>query len=466
MDREDGVRLGSLCPDSEEGSVASVGGRSGVRRRQRQPQCPTASEVLPTLDAVEEEEARAGASAPEHELCLFTSLTDAYVEGHVVFMASALKHSRALREARPPLYVLDQSLSARSRARVAASYNLTRWLMPRTAPKDVRSVTKFALNKEKTALFSLPRAHCGAVLKLDTGDMLATGDLSLLIEHDAVHDAAAGRSRSVWATPAVGQPTGRVNGGLMLFGRYWLHAATEAALEARAARESREQSLFGAFFAGHFAMLPKTLNVEPRLWDASSAAWRAEQRRALGEHSLPESVAAARILHFVGRDKPWMRLERGRPDRATDLCKRLRERESGACTRLLLVQALWWKAFGETRCLVVGSAAAGQGQGFVIDAFERVFRMHSSRMLPVDVGNQSHGQRCVDSQGCMEAARAVGCHAGRDEVISLGREPGLPSTVRSLLDDVYTAKHQIFGGPPVTHTPTLVSAKRSSITHR
>ena len=45
--------------------------------------------------------------------------------------------------------------------------------------------------------------------------------------------------RDVWVVQALGQPTGNLNGGLMLFGRYWLHAATERALVQRAGMEAR-----------------------------------------------------------------------------------------------------------------------------------------------------------------------------------------------------------------------------------
>lgn len=203
MDYEAGVRLGSLCPDES----------TSPRRRIAAP-CSVAADIFSALDTAAARQEQAADSA----LCLFTSLTDAYVEGHLVFMRSALRRSPSLQSGKLPLYVLDQALSTKSRARVAASYSPTRWVQPRGTAKDVRTVTKFALNKEKTALFTL-RAACGAVLKLDTGDMLVTGDLEALLTHPAVHEASTGVSRTVWATQAMGQPKGKLNGGLMLFGR-------------------------------------------------------------------------------------------------------------------------------------------------------------------------------------------------------------------------------------------------------
>ena len=216
VDLEDGVRRGSMCP--------SVGIRGVAKSRVGTEPCPVAADVVPTLDAAAAEEG-AGPATP---VCLFTSLTEAYVEGHELFVRTALTHMPSLSV---PLYVLDQALSARARERVAASYRHTRWAAVRGAAKDVARVTKFALNKEKTALFGL-RAECGAVLKIDSGDMLVLdgggggahgGGLGALLAHEAVLEASSGRSREVWATQAMGQPNGKINGGLMLFGRYWLH---------------------------------------------------------------------------------------------------------------------------------------------------------------------------------------------------------------------------------------------------
>lgn len=152
MDLEAGVRLGSLCSDADD--------RRGPNA------CPTASSVLEKLDHAASAAAISAAEPSSRRdlspLCLFTSLTDAYVEGHEVFMRSAQLHAPSILQRQLPLYVLDQSLSPRARARVLSAYKHTR-LMSRGASgqgtaslaKDVRTVTKFALNKEKTLLFNL-----------------------------------------------------------------------------------------------------------------------------------------------------------------------------------------------------------------------------------------------------------------------------------------------------------------------
>ena len=57
-------------------------------------------------------------------------------------------------------------------------------------------------------LFRL-RAECGAVLKLDSGDMLVVADLTPLLRMEP--------GRDVWAVQALGQPTGNLNGGRTLF---------------------------------------------------------------------------------------------------------------------------------------------------------------------------------------------------------------------------------------------------------
>ena len=209
MDLEDGVRRGSLCLD-DGGDV------TGAR-------CPVAADVLATLDAVA---ANASAEpAPAAPLCLFTSLTEAYVEGHVLFMRAALRHAPELASRAVPMYVLDQALSDGARARVTATYRWTRWVERPAAPKDVATVTKFALNKEKLVLFGL-RRQCGAVLKLDTGDMLPLAGFADLLTHQAIIGSSTagggggggGRNGSVsggvndtsgrppvWATQAAGR---------------------------------------------------------------------------------------------------------------------------------------------------------------------------------------------------------------------------------------------------------------------
>ncbi|KAL1518599.1 hypothetical protein AB1Y20_002887 [Prymnesium parvum] len=465
MDLEDGVRLGSLC--------------DGARRP-----CAVADDVYAALAA------EPAAPAAE-EVCLYSSLTEAYVEGHVVFMRSALRRTPSLSARPPPLYVLEQGLSAASRGRVAAAYARTRFVSPPRGGKDVRVVTKFALNKEKTALFGL-RGACGRVLKLDTGDMLALADLAPLL--------ALRPGRSVWAAQALGQPHGRINGGLMLFGGFWLHPLTQAALDARAERESREQTLFGEFFGAHLALLPKRYNVEQRFWDAAPdlAAWREAERKARaslrrlsasalllvaapclpspplyfsalssplsphclalypaassppigthtqahGEEAVP-SLERVALLHFVGRDKPWQRLDRGGVDTAADLCRRLRSRDEETCEVYLAVQALWWREFGRGACILVGDGARGKGQGFVVEQFAHILRVHTP-LEPRDVGNLSLGQPCPNVAECVAIARSRGC-----EQYTLGVSGHARHLVdaRSLLH-VYQRKLGVFGGPP------------------
>ena len=203
-----------------------------------------------------------------------------------------------------------------------------------------------------------------------------------------------------------------------------------------------------------------------RYWDAAHKDWREQQRAAHGEEAVPPDATAsagtaastavdertsAAILHYVGRDKPWMRYERGRrPDAASDLCRRLREKDDETCARYLETQAMWWRAFGAGRCLVVGGAARALAQGFVIESFEVVLRMHGSLPLK-DVGNASRSRSnvaCEDAAACATAAAKAGC-TDADAVLSLGSESGLPRSIRSLLQDVYRPKLGIFGGPPV-----------------
>ena len=60
------------------------------------------------------------------------------------------------------------------------------------------------------------------MLKIDTGDMLPLSGISELLDLRAVTQAARsdGGRQPIWATQALGQPDGRINGGLMLFGSY------------------------------------------------------------------------------------------------------------------------------------------------------------------------------------------------------------------------------------------------------
>ena len=155
----------------------------------------------------------------------------------------------------------------------------------------------------------------------------------------------------------------------------------------------------------------------------------------------------------MGRDKPWQRYDArggrgGRPDSADDLCARLREKDGDTCGRYLETQAMWWRAFGTGRCLIVGDSARGRRQGFVIDAFEMILRVHRTALPPIDVGNvsQAGSTKCDDVRSCVQAAAGAGC-TGAEALLSLGSEAGLPPGTRTLLDDVYRTKNGIFGGP-------------------
>lgn len=80
------------------------------------------------------------------------------------------------------------------------------------------------------------------------------------------------------------------------------------------------------------------------------------------------------ILHYVGRDKPWQRLDRSgsTPDTADSMCRRLRSQDGETCRTYHIVQALWWREFGRGACVLVGEEARGAAQGFVIEQFELI----------------------------------------------------------------------------------------------
>lgn len=145
LDSEAGVRAGSHCADE-----------ANPRSRGRQ-QCPQASAITAQLDAAAAEEE----AAPGAPICLFTALTDAYLEGHLVFVRSAKRHTPVMRGGRPPpMYILDQALSEASRRAAEQSYGDVRWVgsgWKSVGGGDVQAasererLTKFALNKEKVA---------------------------------------------------------------------------------------------------------------------------------------------------------------------------------------------------------------------------------------------------------------------------------------------------------------------------
>lgn len=306
MDTEDGVRLGSKCADE---AIRPVGKMA----------CPTASDIIDELRAAaaaadttaaqpgaadaDAATGTAGAGAappPRAKVCLYTALTDAYLEGHLVFVRSAQRHTPCMRRARPaaagaaggtgaasaaaaatieaaedregppPMYVLDQALSGASRQRVEASYRDVRWVATELPEQSYASkrLTKFALNKEKVALFRLGSA-CDAVLKIDSGDMLVTADLTPLLR------TAPGQS--VWATQALGQPTAGWNR------RPAPHTAPPLG---RGARFARRSALPCHSRSGHASFPPHMCGL---LMIASQAANGQAQRRA---HALRSLLAA------------------------------------------------------------------------------------------------------------------------------------------------------------------------------
>lgn len=237
-------------------------------------------------------------------------------------------------------------------------------------------------------------------------------------------------------------------------------------------RFAREQSLFNGFFSKHLKMLPKRYNAEHRLWDTAHAAWLLDQRDSVGPAAAPTLEEAA-IVHFVGRDKPWMLIEAqpraNQPGvmlaggagqllqaEAAACARRAREPESkeaiaATCATQRRLQALWWREFGRGRTMVVGQSAVApgsRGQGFIISQFERVLRMEgdASRLhgggraaggplRPDDVGNLSVGEWCDAPEQCV--ARTLG------ELYTVDREPGLPQA-RTLMS-VYQKKVTTFG---------------------
>jgi hypothetical protein len=142
------------------------------------------------------------------------------------------------------------------------------------------------------------------------------------------------------------------------------------------------------------------------------------------------------------------------PDDARTLCSRLREGDADTCERFLHAQAVWWRAFGSGRCLVVGPAAAGKRQGFIINAFPFVLRMHSDKLQGIDVGSPLHGVRCTDGADCVRVALEHDCRAEDGTLLSVGTEPSVRG-VRTLLGDVYAQKLGVFGGPPKRVQPAV-----------
>lgn len=93
----------------------------------------------------------------------------------------------------------------------------------------------------------------------------------------------------------------------------------------------------------------------------------------MGGSSAVPTLGEVAILHYVGRDKPWQRLERSTtPDTPDAMCRRLRSRDAPTCTAYLRLQQLWWSEFGKGACLLVGEGSRSLAQGFVIEQFETI----------------------------------------------------------------------------------------------
>ncbi|KAG8466354.1 hypothetical protein KFE25_002110 [Diacronema lutheri] len=316
-----------------------------MRARARSEASLTRAPVFRVADCFEEREPSGG----PRDVCLVTSLSREYLDGHETFMRSFGALYRQPRELEGPLvlYVLEDGLSLAERSRVCALYPHTvlRPLAARVPPGiPLDRGAKWASNLRKLfALFEL-RARCAALVKIDTGDMLVLRDPSALLAFATNSTGHVLMARAlVYAH--------NVNGGLAVFQRGTLTNATLDALVrvGRSRDNYREQWLLRKWLRGAgggsvFHELPKRFNVEWSLWSDKVAGPDAQPR-------LQDTV----LLHFVG-DKPWRRRRKGR----------------GA------LDALWWWHFGRARMVVVGAAPreAGTDEPWLLDQFE-----HSARLL-------------------------------------------------------------------------------------
>ena len=118
--------------------------------------------------------------------------------------------------------------------------------------------------------------------------------------------------------------------------------------------------------------------------------------------------------------------------------------------RAVCSAAVWWHAAARP---AAESEDAGVGDHTVVDVvFGRPVRF-PRRRGPAEVE--------ANATACLEAAQAAGC-TQYDSVLSLGREPGVPPSIRSLFDDVFRLKLGVFGGPavgPAVPTPTTAGAE-------
>ena len=196
-------------------------------------------------------------------------------------------------------------------------------------------------------------------------------------------------------------------------------------------------------------MLPKRFNVEQRFWDTAPelVAWRESALRQGGASASP-SLEDTVVMHYVGRDKPWMRRDRpsSGPDSSADLCRKLRNHDEATCTIYLRMQALWWWELGRGSCIVVGEGAKGQRQGFVVESFEHVLRLDHASLPASDVGNLSMGVACPGIEQCATLADGLKCE---QYTIGLTALQARRFPAAQPLLQVYKPKLGIFGGPAV-----------------
>lgn len=295
--------------------------------------------------------------------CIVTGLTESYVDGHEVFVRTLLRQNSWFTLARWPLVVIDQGLSARSRARILQLYRYTRCeasggarLVPQGAVLnrgDAQSA-KWRANLEK--LFHVMTMQgCAPVVKMDTGDMLVLGDVAELL-HRATSDATA-----VMMVAALAHPTLN-NGGLVILGKSVLEQQVVLEGMRKITNElhmSREQEVFARYLGGSANAGHARLQRLPKKYNTEWSYWRHVGHRALLQ---PRDVA---IVHYVGL-KPW---QLTRPPRGD-------------------LHAGWWREHARGRLLVVGSLRVALSErssaGWVADQYSLVARLHGD-----DLGSTS-----------------------------------------------------------------------------
>lgn len=290
--------------------------------------------------------------------CVVTSLATDDVVGHEVFMRSLVRHNPWFLSVRWPLYVISHGLSNASHARVSALYTHTRIVVAQQIPEllslsnqmKLRSF-KGQINMMKSFLLS-DLSTCAPIIKIDTGGMLALGDLTQLF-HTAQSKESAYR---LFAAPNGNMPHG-INTGLLVFGAKIFsfehpHRSVWCALHARvllidgwrcgrycsaACCEGVSYNLKtfnGGQCEPYISKLPPTLIVENRDSDTSY-----------------RTTTDAVLVDYIAR-KPWHLIEKD-PS---------------------MYEYIWWREFARDRLIVVGESwetpAAQRMLGWVITAFD------------------------------------------------------------------------------------------------